>query len=164
MIERAVINTGPLVALSLLKKLDVLPALFREFWIPAPVYAEVVTAGLGRPGAMDLSAPQWMAHIRRAPDSDPLLVAELDSGEASVIALARTLLPCLAIIDERCGRRIAQQIYGLPVKSTAGLLVAAKRRGLVGELRPMLYQLKAAGYFLADSVINAACQAAEAPH
>jgi len=57
MIERAVINAGPLVALSLLEKLDVLPALFGEFWIPAPVYTEVVTAGLGRPGAVDLSAP-----------------------------------------------------------------------------------------------------------
>ncbi|MCB1321435.1 MAG: hypothetical protein KDK34_14355, partial [Leptospiraceae bacterium] len=123
MIERAVINAGPLVALSLLEKLDVLPALFTEFWIPAPVYTEVVTAGLGRPGAMDLSAPQWRAHIRQAPDPDPLLVAELDPGEASVIALARTLLPCLAIIDERRGRRIAQQIYGLPVRGTAGLLV-----------------------------------------
>lgn len=164
MIERAVINAGPLVALSLLEKLDVLPALFGEFWIPAPVYAEVVTAGLGRPGAMDLSAPQWRAHIRQASDPDPLLVAELDPGEASVIALARTLLPCLAIIDERRGRRIAQQIYGLPVKGTAGLLVEARRRGLVGELRPMLDQLKAAGYFLADSVIDAACQASEGPH
>jgi hypothetical protein len=50
MIERAVINNaGPLVALSLLERLDVLPALFWEFWIPAPVYAEVMTAGLGRP-------------------------------------------------------------------------------------------------------------------
>jgi len=41
MIERAVINAGPRVALSLLERLDVLLALFREFWIPAPVYVEV---------------------------------------------------------------------------------------------------------------------------
>ena len=164
MIDRAVINAGPLVALSLLERLDVLPALFREFWIPAPVYAEVVTAGLGRPGAVDLSAPQWAAHIRQAPEPDPLLVAELDQGEASVIALARTLLPCTVIIDERRGRRIAHQIYGLPVRGTAGLLVEARRRGWVGDLRPLLYQLKAAGYFLADSVIDAACQAAKDPH
>ena len=164
MIDRAVINAGPLVALSLLERLDVLPALFREFWIPAPVYAEVVTAGLGRPGAVDLSAPQWAAHIRQAPEPDPLLVAELDQGEAPVIALARTLLPCTVIIDERRGRRIAHQIYGLPVRGTAGLLAEARRRGWVGALRPLLYQLKAAGYFLADSVIDAACQAAKDPH
>ena len=88
MIERAVINAGPLVALSLLEKLDVLPALLREFWIPTPVYAEVVIAGLGRPGATDLSAPQWAAHIRQSPELDPLLVAELDRGKASVIDAA----------------------------------------------------------------------------
>jgi len=33
--ERAVINAGPLVALSLAGRLDLLPALFSEFWIPA---------------------------------------------------------------------------------------------------------------------------------
>lgn len=163
MIERVVINAGSLVALSLLERLDVLPALFPEFWIPVPVYAEVAIAGLGRPGAADLSAPQWAAHIHQPPELDPLLVAELDQGEASVIALARTLLPCTVIIDERRGRRIAHQIYGLPVKGTAGLLAEARRRGLVGDLRPILHQLKAAGYFLADSVIDAACQVVEDP-
>ena len=87
----------------------------------------------------------------------------LTGGEAAVIALARTLLPCTVIIDEQRGRRIAHQIYGLPVKGTAGLLVEARRHRLIGDLRPMLYQLKAAGYFLADSVIDAACRAAENP-
>ena len=65
-----------------------LPALVREFWSPAPVYTEVVIAGLGRPGTTDLSAPQWAAHIRQSPELDPLLVAELDRGEASVIDAA----------------------------------------------------------------------------
>ncbi len=32
--ERAVINSGPLVGLSLAGRLDVLPFLFAEFWIP----------------------------------------------------------------------------------------------------------------------------------
>lgn len=164
MIERAVINAGPLIALSILERLDLLSALFREIWIPAPVYAEVVAAGLGRPGAAELSATQWTAHVRQAPEPDPLLVAELDPGEASVITLARTLLPCTVLIDERRGRRIAHQIYGLPVKGTAGLLAEASRRGLVGELRPLLEQLKTAGYFLADSVVEAACRAVRDAH
>lgn len=161
MIERTVINAGPLIALSILERLDLLPALFREFWIPAPVYAEVVIAGLGRPCAANLSAPQWTAHVRQAPEPDPLLVAELDQGETSVIALARTLLPCTVLLDERRGRRIAHQIYGLPVKGTAGLLAEASRRGLIEDIRQLLERLKAAGYFLADSVVEAACQAAK---
>jgi predicted nucleic acid-binding protein len=78
-----------------------------------------------------------------------------------VIALARSLAPCLAIIDEKRGRKIAHQIYGLPVKGTAGLLVEAHRRGLLGDVRATLLDLKRAGYFLSDTVIDAACTAAQ---
>jgi predicted nucleic acid-binding protein len=45
--ERAVINAGPLVALALAERLDLLGALFDEFWIPQPVFQEVVVAGSG---------------------------------------------------------------------------------------------------------------------
>jgi hypothetical protein len=165
MIERAVINSGPLVALSLAGQLDLLPALFHEFWIPEAVYHEVAVAGLGRPGASSLSEPQWIAHVRPSPEPDPLLIAELDRGEAAVIALARACTPpCIVIIDEKRGRRIAHHVYGLPVKGTAGLLVEAKRRGLLDDdLRAVLQDLKRAGYFLSDTVIEGACKAAFSP-
>lgn len=161
MLDRAVINAGPLVALSLAGKLDLLPALFREFWIPETVFREVAVAGLGRPGAAALSDPAWAERIRPAPEPDPLLVAELDPGEAAVISLARANIPCMAIIDEKRGRRIAHQVYGLPVKGTAGLLVEAKRRGLLNDPRSTLLEFKRAGYYLSDAVIEGACKAAE---
>lgn len=162
MLDRAVINAGPLVALSLAGRLDLLPALFNEFWIPEAVYREVAIAGLGRPGAQALADAPWAARVRVAPEPDPLLVAELDPGEAAVISLARASVPCMAIIDEKRGRRIAHQVYGLPVKGTAGLLVEAKRRGLLSDLRSTLLDLKRAGYYLSDAVIEGACKAAEA--
>ena len=161
LLDREVINSGPLVALSLAGRLDLLPALFAEFWIPEPVFHEVVLAGVGRPGASTLADTHWAAHVCPAPTPDPLLVAELDPGEAAVIALARSVTPCLAIIDEKRGRKIAHQIYGLPVKGTAGLLVEAHRRGLLGDVRASLLDLKRVGYFLSDAVVEAACAAAE---
>ena len=126
LLDRGVINTGPLVALSLAGRLDLLPALFAEFWIPEQVFHEVVLACVGRPGASALADARWAAHVCPAPTPDPLLIAELDLGEAAVIALARSLAPW---------RKIAHQIYGLPVKGTAGLLVEAHRRGLLGDVR-----------------------------
>ncbi len=51
MIDRAVVNAGPLVALSLLNQLDLLPALFAECWVPQTVFDEVAVAGIGKPGA-----------------------------------------------------------------------------------------------------------------
>ncbi|MEO5342086.1 MAG: DUF3368 domain-containing protein [Gammaproteobacteria bacterium SHHR-1] len=156
----AVINSGPLVALSLTGQLDLLPHLFGQFWIPQQVFHEVAVAGLGKPGASAIGDARWSAHVCVAPEPDPLLVAELDAGEAAVIALARSLTPCLVILDEKRGRRIANQIYGLPVKGTAGLLVEAYRRGLLDDVRAPLLGLKRAGYFVSDSVIEAACSAA----
>jgi len=160
MIECAVINAGPLVALSLLDQLDLLPALFSQCWVPQTVFDEVAVAGIGKPGSKSLQSAEWRGRVRMSPTPDPLLVMELDVGEADVISLARQLSPCLAIIDERRGRRIAQQVYGLSVKGTAGILVEAQRRGLISGVRPRLLQLRTAGYFISDSVIAAACKAA----
>jgi hypothetical protein len=159
MLDRAVVNAGPLVALSLLEQLDLLPALFAECWVPQTVFNEVALAGVGKPGAKSLQGTDWQARVRVSQIPDPLLVMELDAGEAEVISLARQLSPCVAIIDERRGRRIAHHVYGLPIKGTAGILVEAQRRGLISGVRPRLLELRAAGYFIADSVIAAACQA-----
>ena len=159
MIERAVVNSGPLVALSIIGQLDVLPTLYAECWVPQTVFNEVAVAGIGKPGAKSLQAADWQARVQAVPIPDPLLVMELDAGEAEVITLARQLSPCMAIIDERRGRRIAQQVYGLPVKGTAGILVEAHRQGLISGLRLHLLELRTAGYFIADSVIDAACKA-----
>jgi predicted nucleic acid-binding protein len=67
---------------------------------------------------------------------------ELDAGEADVISRARQLSPCMTIIDERRGRRIAQQVYGLKVKGTAGILVEAQRRGLISGARRQMLELR----------------------
>jgi predicted nucleic acid-binding protein len=89
MFDRAVVNAGPLVALSLLDELDLLPTLFAECWVPQSVFHEVAVAGIGKPGAKSLQAADWQARVRASPIPDPLLVMELDAGEADVIALAR---------------------------------------------------------------------------
>jgi len=62
--ERAVINSGPLVALSLAGRLDLLPVLFGQFWIPDLVFHEVAVARLGRPGADALTDIRWQLHVR----------------------------------------------------------------------------------------------------
>ncbi|HLF97953.1 MAG TPA: DUF3368 domain-containing protein [Methylococcaceae bacterium] len=157
MIERAVVNAGPLIALSLLGRLDLLPALFREVWIPEAVHREI-SAGEERPAFAELQTPNWLARVRAAPTPDLLLVAELDPGEAAVISLARQLAPCVALIDERRGRRIAANVYGLPVKGVVGLLAEARRRGLIPALRPLLATLRQAGYYIAENLVEVACE------
>ena len=59
------------------------------------------------------------------------------------------------MIDERLGRREAHRL-GIAMTGTAGLLCAAKSRGLIKAVVPALEEMRAAGYFLGDNVIEAA--------
>ena len=91
---------------------------------------------------------------------DALLVAELDLGEAHVITAARELGITHVLIDERKARRIATHIYQLHVKGTAGLLVDAKKEGIIPLVGPYLEGMIKAGYFLGPSLVEACLKAA----
>ncbi len=52
-------NATPLIALSLINRLDLLPALFEEIVVPRAVYEEIVVQGGGRVGAAALSNQQF---------------------------------------------------------------------------------------------------------
>jgi predicted nucleic acid-binding protein len=55
------------------------------------------------------------------------------------------------ILDDRPERRVAQSL-GLPVIGTLGVLLAAKRRGLLDALRPELDGLIKFGFFIAPDL------------
>lgn len=69
--------------------------------------------------------------------------------EAEAIALAREHPGATLLMDERRGRRYAEAL-GIPIVGTAGLLVRAKQRGLIAEVRPLLDDLRAVGFWLSD--------------
>ena len=84
---------------------------------------------------------------------------ELAAGEAEAIALAVESGANLIVLDER-GRRAAQRL-GLPVIGTLGVLIAAKDRGLLAAVRPVLGALRAdAGFWIADDLYTAVINAA----
>ncbi|HEY4591712.1 MAG TPA: DUF3368 domain-containing protein, partial [Thermoanaerobaculia bacterium] len=53
-------------------------------------------------------------------------------------------------------RRIAEQAYGLRVKGSAGILVAAKQAGLLPAVQPLLEGMRAQGYRLSQRLIDRA--------
>jgi hypothetical protein len=66
----------------------------------------------------------------------------------------------LIVLDERLGRRAAQRL-GLTVTGTLGVLIAAKDRGLLTSVRPVLDALRAnAGFWIGDDLYNAVLVAA----
>lgn len=150
-----VCDTGPLIALSLIDQLDLLPQLYSRVLVPRAVLDEVTAGGADRPGASAIVAAEWLDPVEDvAPD--PLLAGELGPGEAAAIAAAFRLQARLVLLDERKARRIAVQAYGLRVKGSAGILVSAKRAGLIDEVRPFFDSMVRKGYFLSQRLVERA--------
>jgi uncharacterized protein len=102
--------------------------------------------------------------IKRQPALNVLLVnalsLELDAGEAQAIALVVESRAGLILLDEHRGRRAAKRL-GLTVTGTLGVLFAAKDRGLLASVRPVLDALRAnSGFWIDDNLYNAALAAA----
>jgi predicted nucleic acid-binding protein len=140
---RIVVNSGPLISLARIGLLDLLPRLFEEILVPAAVFREV-TQDLSLPGAREIQDAKWLA-ISDVSDHSAVdrLSFWLDAGESEVLVLAQEL-GVTAAIDERRGRSVASGL-GVPQTGTVGILLVAKREGLVSALTPLLDQLSASG-------------------
>lgn len=156
-----VCNTGPLIALSMVGQLDLLRKLYQRVIVPESVFREVVSGGLGRAGASQIASAEWLERSDVA-IPEPLLALELGPGEAAVLATGHLLQAQLVLIDERRARRIAEQAYGLRIKGSAGILVSAKRAGLISAVLPHLDQMVRQGYYLSRRLLErAAAEAGE---
>jgi len=113
-----VCNAGPLIALAIVDRLEVLPTFYNNILVPEAVWREVVDSGFGRVGAAELKAAPWIELIPSIP-VDSFLEADLGRGESQVIAVGRAREAALALIDELLARRVASQVYGLRVKGSA---------------------------------------------
>jgi predicted nucleic acid-binding protein len=128
-----VVNSTPLIALSIIGRLDLLPALLDEVLIPAQVYEEVVGQGRGRPGSVEVSEAEWLT-VRSPQETSPFPaeVIGLDQGEIDVILLAQEVEADWVLIDEKLARQIAKAV-GLRVRGTLGVLLAAYRTGILSR-------------------------------
>lgn len=129
-------DTSPVLALAAIGQLKLLRSLFDEVVIP-----EAVSRELTHKNPDFLALPSWL-RSQRASDQDlvALLLAEIDLAEAEAIAIAIELHADLLLIDERIGRKVAQQ-RGLAYTGLIGVLLEAKRRGFLAAVRPLLDDL-----------------------
>jgi predicted nucleic acid-binding protein len=157
--ERWVINASPLILLGKAGQLSWLPEL-GELVIPQAVADEIMA------GSEDDSARQWLAFGKGktfvtpdAPVPSELGAWDLGSGETSVLAWAIRQGNYEAILDDSAARRCAL-VFGVPVRGTLGLVVLAKRRGLITKCRPVFASLTTSGLFITRDLLEQAAIAA----
>jgi predicted nucleic acid-binding protein len=138
-------DAGPLIYLGAVGQLGLLRALFSRVVVPEAVWREVVEAGVDRPGAAATRAAVWIEVLQADERAVAPLRVRLDPGEAEALVLASDIHADLLLIDDFAGRQMAAEL-GLTIIGTLGVLIRAKRAGLLPAVRPVVDAIVALGF------------------
>ena len=148
-------DTSPLINLAWIGKFSLLEQLYGSMLIPTAVWQEAVEMGGGQPGSAEIKAADWIQIVEV--QNTPLVIAlqqDLDAGEAEAIALALEQNADLLLIDERLGRTTASR-FGLSYIGLIGVLITAKKQGLLTAIKPDLDMLRrVAGFYISDQLYH----------
>lgn len=127
-------------------QIDLLPALFSPLYVPHVVALELDMGRLLRPDTVDPRSFGWATLITVSQEMlEALPPNRLGAGERTVIAYARAREGCVAGLDDLQARRLAESL-GLEVAGTPGILLRAKKAGLLPAVRPLLDALLVQGF------------------
>ena len=159
-------DAGPLIALARIERLELLKEMYGSVIMPPKVYAEF-EIGSDRPGAQRLNSAileGWLQVVQIDQTLLPVISASVDEGEAEAITLAIARNPehPQLLIDDRRGRLVAKH-HNLRVIGTAGIILAARKCGLLQQVKPILGQLRDAGYRISVPLCNKILELAGEP-
>lgn len=148
---KAVLDTSPIISLSIINKLPILESLFSSIYIPKAVWKELSDnkAILPFSGIKSFFNSRKIKEISKNNNLTPFV----DCGESEAIILAKEINADYLIIDDKRARSIAEEI-GLECIGTLGLLYRAKEKSLITELKPLFTQLIANGRYYSKEILN----------
>ncbi len=147
-------DTSPIRALSHLGHLGLLSNLYDEVFIPPAVLFELETPK-SKLAPINMQGIPFL-HVQSPRNRTVVddLKTILDAGEAEAIALALEIGADALLIDETAGRAAARR-RGLAVTGVLGVLIDAKKEGLVGAVAPFLDRLQAELDFFISAELRA---------
>ncbi len=140
-------DTSPITSLLSVNLINLLEQMFQSVFIPEAVFNELKHEHDELPSFL---------HIGRVIDTDRVsyLERELDKGEAEAIVLAIEKQADILLMDEKKGRLIAEH-EGVSIIGLIGVLVAAKRKEIIRNVREVLDKLEQqAGFRVSQSLRN----------
>jgi len=98
--------------------------------------------------------PSWIL-IQEPKDKhyQKILEMDLDKGEASAIALSLEIDNSILIIDDLKGRKLAEKL-NLKYSGTFGLILKAKKSGIINSVIPILDKIKKTNFRFSDKLFQ----------
>jgi predicted nucleic acid-binding protein len=150
-----VVNASPLIYLAHADLIDLLQVAGFSVVVPRTVAEEIQRRGTQDPTARVLQKTFWLQEVEPVSPSPRVLTWRLGPGETSVLSWALAHPGSVAIVDDLAARRCAK-VLGVPLLGTLGLVLKAKRLGMVPAARPAIEKLLIAGMYLSPKVIDRA--------
>jgi predicted nucleic acid-binding protein len=153
-----VCDSSPLFALAICGNLDLVDKLYDKILLPLTVFRESTV--IGKPNAEMIKV--WGLDKVVEITDDRLFQAVhfvLDAGEAEAITLYKEKSADALLIDEQKGRKIAEY-YNINTIGTLGILLKAKREGILVEIAPSIRLLQQSKIRISDELYNNVLQAA----
>lgn len=155
MAERRIVNTSPMVYLARAGFLRLLQADCDEVLVPTEVAAEVSAWPTADAAALALSSHPWIKKLLPEPIPGSVAAWDLGKGESSVFACGLSRPGHTLVLDDLAARRCARAM-GLPVRGTLGFVLRDRKMREIPSARKTLKELRDAGMYLADSVVELA--------
>jgi len=160
---KVISNTGPLVALGKLGRLDLLEKLYGEILIPPEVEDEIQVGArqrLAHARALAKMLRQGKLLVTVISGEMPLYQLPIDAGESESIALALQQNADLLLIDDLDARDEAERL-GLNIRGTVGIIRDAFARGILPQRETKgLFEkmLKRHDIWVSEKIIQAAIE------
>lgn len=147
-----VCDTTILLYLGRIGQIDLLPALFAPVSVPEQVRLELDMGRLLRPDTINPRSLVWVELVSVSQVLiDSLPPNRLGTGERAVIAYAQAHRGYVVGMDDLRARQLAEAI-GLRVTGTLGILLRAKRAGLIPAVKPLVADITAQGFRLSPEL------------
>jgi len=152
-IDRVVVNASPLICLFQAGMEGILGLLWSHVEVPEAVWEEILAGPKTDRAAKLLASASWAKKVEANTILPQIAAWDLGPGESEVLTFAFRNPGYRAVIDDAEARRCART-FGIPLLGTGGILVLAKRRGLVGSVSQALDTLKESGLWLSDDIVR----------
>ena len=136
MLSKPIISdTSCFITLSNIGELNLLQLLYKQI-----VTTEEIAKEFGE------SLPDWVEVVSVCDKiKQELLEMQVDKGEASAIALALESENPFLIIDDSKARKLANSLK-INHTGTIGIIIAAKQKGIIENIKPILEKIKASNF------------------
>lgn len=157
---KVICDTAVLIGLAKIGRLNLLKKLYKTIYIPWGVYEEVVVRGGKRPGVEEIDQAEWIRKIKvKDRTAVNLLVSEFGQGESEVLVLGKEIKADWLILDDARARTAALSA-GYRVIGLAGILLLAKQRNLIEDIKPLFDELVDKNFRLSDKIMKTILQKA----